>query len=42
MCVDYWSEVGMDYDGNLDMNYKRQNESKAFKEIEDEYWSNEN
>ena len=41
MCVDYWSEVGMDYDGNLDMNYKRQNESNPFKENEGKYWRSE-
>ena len=32
MCVDYRSEVGMDYDGNYDVNYKRRNESKPLKE----------
>ena len=31
MCVDYWSEVGMDYDSNLDVNYRRRNESIPFK-----------
>jgi len=42
MCVDYWSEVDMDYDSNLDVNYRRQNESIPFKKTESEYWSNEN
>ena len=32
MCVDYRSEVGMNYNGNYDVNYKTQNECKPSKE----------
>ena len=37
MCVDYRSEVGMDYDGNYDVNYKRRDESKPSKENDGKY-----
>ena len=35
--VYYSSEVGMDYDGNLGVNYKKRNKSKPLKENEGKY-----